>query len=535
MLRSTPFALCAAAGAALLFSAGAAQAQFRDLFQSLADGAEAGLGAGLAEALGQPAEQQQQYEQYQQAPLVAPGQQVMSLHGYSAGFAPVRQEMNAGRYDQARTLYLDGGNAGLAGAYISSDDTFLTNVEQGVMMLDAGDYASAMQAFNLAEDNVEETKEDERDGGLLGGLGAMVGGVSKAVTSAIGVRGLAAYSEEDYERVLQLNYLTLAYMLSGQDGAFNVGRRGAMEQALLRDRFLERLAEAEAQPQEGGVAANAGAQAGFYTQFEQFSSIAARVPNAYVNPLGDYITGLVFEIDATANPETLANANSAYVDALALVPSSVVLQEAVRATGGDAAEDRRLVHVVVGEGFSPTRQLMAYGLQLSDTETTTLEIPVLAPIASQIERFEIHVPGGPMIAVADPIADLEAIMLRSQQDSLPMRWAEIAVGALRTTVQRDAIGNSQMGALVLGAVEGLQAPDMRSWSSLPRRFHVARVEIPVGLAEIEIRALDGNGQALSVQRVPISAESRHTVIYGRATDASLTLYRPEHLGLGAAL
>tara|TARA_R110002072_G_scaffold44289_14_gene124037 strand:- start:2963 stop:4525 length:1563 start_codon:yes stop_codon:yes gene_type:complete len=501
----------AAALAMAILPASPADAQLRDMLRSATD--------RLTEDRSEPQQQVQQ--------AFTPGRQDLSVQGYSESFADVRRIMESGDYLGAKEAYTDR-RGSFSRQFLSANDEFLSNVEQGIMLLDGQSPAGAIDAFDAAEQNVEEARDGERGDSVWSRVQRTTGRGLGALARVAGVRGLGPYSEQDYERVLQLNYLTLSYLVQGDNRAFNVMRRATTEQAVARDLFAAQIADADSRRVEAGAPRDPSAQSGFFGQFDAYSHIATRVPDAYVNPLGDYLTGVIFEIDAVENPNTLTNANTAYSNALSLRSDSSVLRSAIQATSGPRAQDGQTVHILMAEGFSPARQLLVYGLQYADIDTL-LEYPMLVPIPSRIDRFEAYAPNGAFLGRFDPIGDIEAIMMRSQQDRLPLAWAELIAGAWRTHAQRQAAGDNQWIRLGVGVVEGMQMPDMRSWSSLPRRFHVARLRPAAGTQEIEVRALDEAGNVLFTERARIDPQSRQAVVYGRATNAALSLSTPDQL------
>jgi len=450
----------------------------------------------------------------------------MTFGGYSQSFNLIRQHMDAGDYARARAIYLgEAEDVGISN-FVSTDDKFLRNVELGVMLLDERNPDQARLAFDAAEGELTERDQGERKAGFLGSIGKRAGALT---ATAIGRRGLAPYQPADYERILQLNYLTLGYLLEGDRSAFNVSRRATQEQLLAREAFLQELAKVEqelddAPSREGAVSARDG----FYGEFAQFNSIADRVPSAYVNPLGFYVTALVYEIDAARRPNFTGNARASYEKALELTPQSNYLRGAIQDTSGSLPSEGSRLHVLVGEGFAPTRQLLEYGLDYQ-SRVIPVKVPVLVPHASSIDRFEIRNQSGRVLGEMEPFADIEAMMMRSQKDRLPMVWAEVFFSIARSALLTEAAGDSSWAGLTLGMAEGLQSPDMRSWSSLPRRFHMARFDADPSVTSIEIRALDEDGRLVTTRTAPVNWHDGHAIVYGRAVSGGLNAGGPTTL------
>ncbi|MEL6415397.1 MAG: hypothetical protein AAFQ15_10715, partial [Pseudomonadota bacterium] len=262
------------------------------------------------------------------------------------------------------------------------------------------------------------------------------------------------------------------------------------------------------------------AQTYFFLAFSQYDDIASRVPSAFVNPLGYYVNAVVLEIDSVRKPEKRGNARESYRKALELAPSSTVLNNAYNEMSRGATNaDEATVHILFAEGFAPSRQILTYGLQL-DGAVIPIELPVYVPNNSDIASVTAQANTG-QTAQLEAIADIEAIVMRSQKDRLPIIWSKVALQATRSALMQNAAGSSRVGAVIYGVAEGLQQPDTRSWSSLPARFYVTRLKVPRTATQITLSARTPNGGVVGSQSLSIDASSGHAVIYGRAMSGAL--------------
>lgn len=463
-----------------------------------------------------------------QAAALAANEQTLTLGGYAMSFSAVRDRLASGDYAGAIALFSGeaGGEGEALNAFVSTNDQFLRNAELGVMRFELGETAAAVEHFNLAEAEVNDADAAERRGGMRGALGRLGQRATRLGAGLVGREGLAPYQEADFEEILQLNYLTLTYLMEGEYKAFNVTRRAIVAQTIAREVFLEELAAAGKELEDLGTAepASAGsiatAQTNFFNVFSQYDDIAARVPSAYVNPLGYYVNAVVLEIDSIRKPEKRGNARESYRKALELAPGSAVLERALADMQEAPAEDgMTTVHVIMAEGFAPSRQVLGYGLQLND-QVIPIELPVYTPNPSAIAQLTLAADTG-QSGKMEPIADVEAIVMRSQKDRLPIIWAKVALQAVRSSLMQSAAGDSMIGAVAYGVAEGLQSPDTRSWSSLPARFHVARLKVPPTATAITVNAFSETGNRLGAQAIPIDTSSSHVVIYGRANDTHM--------------
>ncbi|MEL6831294.1 MAG: hypothetical protein AAFO63_14275, partial [Pseudomonadota bacterium] len=118
----------------------------------------------------------------QQSPPPVPQQlgimaneQSITLGGYSSSFNTIRGLMSAGDYSEAIAIYSGEkkqSNAGL-GNFVSTNDQFLRNAELGVMQFERGQTESAVEHFNLAEADVNQTNSQQRQRGFGGGLNSL--------------------------------------------------------------------------------------------------------------------------------------------------------------------------------------------------------------------------------------------------------------------------------------------------------------------------------------------------------------------------
>ncbi len=457
---------------------------------------------------------------------MAANEQVWTVGGYSQGFEQVRAYMDAGDYATATITYQGGGQNKALTSFVSTKDAFLRNVELGTLAYEQGDFGMSVEHFNLAEADAVGSDKKERKKGLGATFGKLARGAKSLGAGIIGREGLAPYGEADFERILQLNYLTLSYLLEGEFSSFNVTKRAIVSQTLAREAFLEELDKAgktiEDYKQEQGdgqaQTTMATSQATFFNAFSQYDDVANRVPDAYVNPLGYFVNAIVLEIDSVRKPELRGNARESYRKALELAPNSKTLEAALSDLESDDF-DGTVVHVIVAKGFAPTRQVLTFGLQV-DQRVVPLKLPVYAPNLTNVSRIDVALAGHAPIQ-AERLADIEAIVMRSQKDRLPIIWSKLGLQAIRSVMLQNAAGQSQIGALAYGVAEGLQMPDTRSWASLPAEVDVTRLHAPAGASSVVIRSVNASGEVIASQTVNLAPDSKHVVVYARATGNSL--------------
>jgi hypothetical protein len=480
---------------------------------------------------------------------VQPGRQYLGPAGYSLRYRDVRSLMVRGDYDGALSLFRTvpaaagargGEQATLAapeGAaaddaqatrpLFSERDTFLSNSEIGLMHYECSRHAEALTSLEAAREGAQGSGEG---GGVRNRLGAasrwLSGQARRAAGVVLGRGDFGPYRKRDYEGILQLNYLALNFLIQGDRRSYNVARASADEQVELSARFAEQVAEARQtlQQQQSGDGGKSNSMINTLApEFAAFAPAANRVPNAYVNPFGPYVSGVVLEIASLEQPSLRGNARGAYEEALALAPAQTQLSQAVAAMNNNHTPGTRIVHVIVAEGFAPSRNVLRYGLPLEDGTVVPLRMGMFVPEPSAVTRVEAAFTSGPSNArrpvALDAISDVEALVLRDQSDRMLFAWIDLIVSAYRDR-QTEAI-EAQINQFTGSRPISLDSvPDLRSWCSLPRRVHVARLVAPAGVNELAITTRNSAG-VVQRQTARLDPENQQTLIYARATDSML--------------
>lgn len=548
----------ATAAAIILLASGPAAAQqapdFGSLFRNL-----------------NPAGQQQQ--QQPQTPA-EPGVQLREWAGYAQRFQTLRPSLDSGDFAAARTMFQTVPAAEAQQPAADDDDdgeannrnrrrartprsmadragAFLGNAELGMMQFDTGDYASARTTFATVGQaaGTDAQAQGERRS-ILSRVRDGASAATRMIGGALGNEELGPYRAPEYERVLQLNFLALSYLMAGDAAAFNVTlRQGERERdnfdsladqaGRLQDEARvafeaeraeaeRRLAEARGDATQGQDAASVEQQMAAVYETEDFCQ-APNVPSAFVNPLGFYISGVVYEVSGVQFREDIESARIAYEKALLLAPRSAVLQGAVRELNGTATPRGRLVHAIVAEGFAPTRQVVRSNLQIN-TDILPINVPRLTCHPSNVARIELRSPRGQVLGRLDPIADVEGMMLQRQQQREGITTLSVIVNAVRGGLEnRWGQQNAFANMFVQLKQQNFDRPDMRSWSTLPARVHVARTYVPDSLTELNVVSLDARGRVIATRTMALDTTSRQNVLYARAAGQTIVAGEPAQL------
>jgi uncharacterized protein len=439
---------------------------------------------------------------------------------------------------------------------LQKERTFLNNAELGVLMLDSGDLPNARAAFDsaggLIGTGAAASATDEKKG-FGAGAARVFRSVGRAVATTLGNAELGPYDAPDFERVLQLNYLSLSYLLAGDDKAFNVSRRVSERQQDAFENLNDKAArmqdearakfeaeQAEAQKKLEEARAGSGGAEGKSDVSATDSALKAayetpdfckppNLPSAYVNPLGFYLNGVVYEVSSQRFLEDIDAARISYEKALKLAPNSATLRRAVAELNQPKGRPGRLVHVMVAEGFAPTRQAIRMQLTINNM-VAPITIPRLTCHVSEVASIQVRDQTGKVLGALDPMANIEGMMLQRQKDREGITALSVFANSVRGALENRAGQQNALLGLVVGVKqEAFDRPDMRSWSTLPARFHAGRIMAPTTATSLQVVTLNARGSVLSTQTVQLDTESKQNVVYLRATDQALTAAPPTQL------
>jgi hypothetical protein len=440
--------------------------------------------------------------------------------GYSKRYQTVKSMVREGHIDEA-SRYNDEQVRELRNLTGEEKDFaekygFLAWLEQGTLELDEGRYDDAVDSFSHAERILDARDSESRVSDWFKGI------TTFAAESVSGNEELKPYKGEGYERVLMLNYKSIGYLLQGKRQAYNVTRRAIDWQNIEKKVFEEKLrktqkqlAEKEQQAKEGGEnASSLNSKA-----YAAYDRKAATVPNAFVNPFGFYVAGMIQEFEGYQDRSLRDNARISYKKALELNPGSKVLKQAVKDLGKPAPRNKRLLHVVVADGFAPEKKMLTYAIPAHNM-VVPIKLPIYEPVTSRVARIEVRTTGGKRLATLSPVADVEALSLRHQKDSEPFRQLRVMTAFLTSAVTHAALNNTlgKFGEMIASKKDEMAAPDMRSWMSLPATMQAARLHISKGVSKLKLVSYDKNGRQLASSTVKIEPSS-HGIIYARSVDS----------------
>jgi hypothetical protein len=421
---------------------------------------------------------------------------------------------------------------------------YLELMERGTLALAQGRCEEAEEKFALSEyiliDRMEAPKAEEWVTKFTGSLAGIISGKED----------IGPYWGADYERILMLNYKTIAYLLEGDRKAYNVTRRAIDWQNIAKRAFEDKveyakkkLVEEEEKQEKKGydllaemniaqtlkekgydLLAEMNIAQTLEKIYSPMDAKASGVPNAYVNPFGFYVAGMIQEFESHKEPSLRHNARISYKKALELMPESQVLRQAVKDLDKQShPSGKRLLHVVVGDGFAPEKKVVLFGISVKDI-AVPFKLPLYEPCTSRTDKIAVYTGEGKLLTRLSPIADIEAICLRQQKDMLPLNMLRMTVVAVRTVFEKSILlCASTLGHVADTAHDEMSVCDTRSWMSLPATIQAARIYIPKSLRSVKIVTYDKKGSLLASKEVRLD-QSSHNFVYARTMDDVIYAY-----------
>ncbi|WP_462326725.1 SH3 domain-containing protein [Desulfobaculum sp.] len=404
---------------------------------------------------------------------------------------------------------------------------YLETLERGSIALDSGYLDDAADLFGGAEQILKAQGEESY---AESGAKKFFGGLFSFAT---GNKEIQRYASPGYERVMMLDMLALSYLLQGDRAAYNVTRRAIDLQNTERERFEERMAEEQAKLEEKRKEAAKEDKKTDEPSFDFFGKglektallgdtsqekRAASVASAFVNPFADYMNALVLEVDGYLDKAQRENARIAYEKAAKLAPDCGILKKASTDMRKGIPGNKRLVHVILGEGFAPYKQVKTSYLPIGGLPAPVRQA-VLVSEPSTVHKADVYY--GNSRYRMEQLADFEAMSLRYEQDSLPGRMVELGLELLKVVGLQTA--GSRFGALGQIAAEGIEhmaVPDTRNWECLPATIHVQRLLLPKNAKTIKIVTRSAKGKAMGSIKAALPA-SGPAVVYVRSINGHL--------------
>ncbi len=339
---------------------------------------------------------------------------------------------------------------------------------------------------------------------------------------------------EGYEHIMLLNMKAMAYLLAGDERARNMVQASRDLQSAVREKYAAELdkakAEAEKQSQTEALPNQAGWLGEFDAAFQatalrENAQVAGRVATPYVNPLADYLSGVLSETEALSGSGSLdefSRSSIGWTNAAKLAPQSSFLKAAAAdarkwQTAG-APKGAKVVNVLVGAGSAPQKAVTSMYFNYEGKPFPVM-LPITTPQPTAVRPEQGRVSVGGKSASLELVSDIEGMAVRHAEDE---RGAEMLAALVRGWVAfraGEAAGANSSNAFVniLGSAvrDALAEPSTDAWLSLPKGYYAARIVAPASATEVTV-SVPGAGESTFQL-----AEGPSTFIYATAKDSGL--------------
>jgi hypothetical protein len=441
------------------------------------------------------------------------GKSEVTYEGYSKEFLPIKNLIAESDMKQAYELEQQN--------IEDNGIDFLNSVEAGLLSIDTGHTLDAIDDFSKAEKHLKlQMNRSVTEDSFFNYGGELL-------SMASGKGDLTEYRGEPYERILMLNYKSIAFLLNGERKAYNVTRRAIDWQNIEKKEFEKSIDDVKKQ-----VDSNKGKQDNnktmsyapgvfdaIFNQYKRHQSKSNSVASAYVNPFGFYMAGIIQEFDSFEDASLRDNARISYKKALELSPKSKAIESAIKATSKSPPRNKRLVHIIAADGFAPEKKTLTFMMNIAGG-IVPIKTPLFEPVNSSVKTIKIKA-GRTVLATLSPIADIEAITLRHQLDMLPFEHAKVLTSIARN-IGENILWNQLGGAGIKAKLfrESFANPDMRSWMTLPKKISAARFYVSKRLKNITIISYNNEGLVLAEKKIPLNSDS-HNFIYARTVEKEM--------------
>ena len=252
---------------------------------------------------------------------------------------------------------------------------------------------------------------------------------------------------------------------------------------------------------------------------EEIKRRAGLVSSAYVNPFADYLNAMMMEIDGLSDPTMRQNAKIAYEKVVENNKQCGAARIAAKTVENGLPPNTKLVQVLLSDGFSPVQV----------EKTKVIPIPVKDRVINAVVNYSNATPVptltagarlqiGPKTRDLSSLTRMESLVLRDEEDRMPIRATMFALAILRSTAAGAFLGN--FGSALAGKI---QHPDTRSWLTLPNTVYVARVPVPKHLDAIKLETVDAEGNIVASTPVKLAPKGP-TVVYAVSYDKNIKAY-----------
>jgi uncharacterized protein len=442
-----------------------------------------------------------------------------AFSNYTKNTEKARAGISSGNFQQALAAFPESSAKG--------SNQILIRMERGTLLQATGNYQNSTKEFELAARLIAEGKN------------RAVISASKTTSQAASLivnEKVIPYEGQDFEKVMVHTLDALNYLMMGniEDARVEIRNSYRTQQDLYNSHYKD-IEKAKKDSQ--GVNYEDSFKSSSSDNYNRMKQTASSVVSVYQNAFAYYISSLVYELSGEED--------EAYIDlkkAVLSAPNCNAIQKDLIRMSRDLGyrddldkwqnqfgknapipKDSIDIFVVFELGLAPYREQFKLVLPIPTVGLVSVSVPVYAYVPSLVTGGYVTANGrsdGTSI-----VSDTDAIASRNLLDDYPILLAKQAVRALiKGTATREAGkqfgGWAQLAAGIAFAIT--EQADLRTWSTLPKQIHMARLFVPKGTSELTVTALPGIPGRFS-ETIQIPQNARHVVVLARASDSNITV------------
>jgi uncharacterized protein len=442
-----------------------------------------------------------------------------AFSNYTKNTETARISISQGNFQQALKVFPESSAKG--------GDEILIRMERGTLLQATGDYKESSKEFELAASLIA----DEENKAVIS--------ASKTASQAASLlvnEKMIPYEGQDFEKVMVHTLDALNYLMMGntEDARVEIRNSYRIQQELYNTHYKD-IEKARRDSQVVNYEDSfKGSGSDSYNRMKQ---TASSVVSVYQNAFAYYISSLVYELSGEED--------EAYIDlkkALLSAPDCSAVQKDLIRMSRDLgyrddldrwqnqfgknvplSKDSIDIFVVFELGLAPYRDEFKLVLPIPSVGLMSVAVPVYAYVPSSVSGG--YVTSNSRTEETSMVSDTDAIASRNLLDDYPILLAKQALrAAIKGTATRQAGQQyGQWAQLAAGVASAItEQADLRTWSTLPKQLHIARLFVPRGTGELSIAALPGVPGRFS-KTVQIPANARHIVVLARASDNNITI------------
>ncbi len=391
----------------------------------------------------------------------------------------------------------------LADKNANNKDAIIWRLEQGAVLRAAGQYADSNQAFDQAQEKIDDYAQKAK---------VRIGQEAGALLSN---QANLAYEGRSYDGIMLNTYKALNYLALGEtDKArpeFIRAYQRQQDAVEANKKRIEQTQEAAEKSKDKEPIEKAQSNQKLQSQLSSATANldGVKVYADYVNPFTVYLDGLYFMANA-ADASDLERAHKSFERVTAFVPDNDYVKQDI-AAADDLIQGKPLLpvtYVLFETGCAPERGQVRVDIPIivSKVSYVGAAFPTLKLQGNYTPSLTV-VANGTNAATA-PVASVDGIVALDFKNELPVIITKTIVSTVTKAVAAYAIndaarqsggnnvglGNNLAGLFTQIATATYQIAvniaDERTWTTLPKEFQVARVPTPTD-RKIDLTTPDG--------------------------------------------